>query len=73
MNSILFTPMFSIGDIVCLKIAPENKMVIDGYNIKQVSEAGEVTFFRYSMYDNEGTTYSYSEHDLELVEAIRSK
>lgn len=73
MKSILFTPMFSIGDVVCLRIAPENKMVIDGYNIKQVTEAGEVTFFRYSMYDDEGTSFSYAEHDIQLVEELKSK
>lgn len=71
MKNILFTPMFSIGDVVCLRIAPENKMVIDGYNLKQVTEAGEVTFFRYSMYDETGTEFYYSEVDLQLVEAVK--
>lgn len=73
MKNILFTPRFNIGDVVCLRISPENKMVIDGYSIKQVSDAGEVDFFRYSMYDDEGTQFLYAEHDIELVEAMQKK
>jgi hypothetical protein len=73
MTQILFEPKYQIGDVVCLRIAPENKMVIDGYSIKQITAAGEVSFFRYSMYDNEGANFLYSETDVELVEAIKQQ
>jgi len=73
MAQILFEPKYQIGDVVCLRIAPEHKMVIQGYEIKQTTPAGEVSYFIYSMYDAEGINFLYSENDLELVEAVKQK
>ena len=42
---ILFEPKYNIGDVVALKINSEDEMVIDGFNLRQVSEAGEVILF----------------------------
>ena len=64
---ILFEPKYNIGDVVALKINSEDEMVIDGFNLRQVSEAGEVIHFVYYMYNGEGTTFNYSDIDLELI------
>ena len=69
---ILFEPKYSIGDVVVLKINPEKKMVVDGYKINMISEAGEVIQFVYGLYDGDGSTYTYSDIDLELIEEVRS-
>lgn len=68
--NILFEPKYNIGDVVCLKIDPETKYVIEGYSLKQISAEGEVTFWRYILYNNEGANFFYSELDLQLIERI---
>ena len=73
MKNILFTPLYNIGDIVCLKLSRDRKMVIDGYQLKQVTDAGEVSFFRYSLYDEDGIQFQYAEHDLQLIEEAQPK
>jgi len=71
--TILFEPIFLIGDIVYLKINPEKKYVVDGYTIRQLDENNEVSFFSYSLYDSDGTTYNYRDADLELLERVEKK
>lgn len=48
-------------------------MVIDGYDIKQTTPAGEVSYFIYSMFDAEGINFLYTENDLDLVEAVKQQ
>ena len=69
--TIIFEPQMKIGDVVNLRIDPERKYVIHGYDIKQVSEQGEVTFWRYSLYNSEGADFYYSEEDLVLLESYK--
>jgi hypothetical protein len=67
---ISFNPKFGIGDVVSLKLEPSVKYVIDGYQIKQVDELGNVTYFQYGLYDAGGITFCYTDIDLELVEKV---
>lgn len=71
MKPIIFEPIYSIGDVVALRIALDKKMVICGYSIKQYNSTGEVTFFRYSLYDEAGAEFYYSESDLQLLESVK--
>jgi len=66
--TILFEPTYKIGDRVALKLNPEKEMIIDGYNIFRVSEAGEVIHFRYSLYDETGTSFYFVDSDLIEIE-----
>lgn len=70
--NILLEPKYNIGDVVCLRIDPETKYVIEGYSIKQINSNGEVTFWRYMLYNADGTEFFYSELDLQLIEAIKN-
>ena len=69
--TIVFEPKYNIGDVVCLKIEPEIKYVVEGYFISQINDSGEVISFKYSLYDRTGATFYYKDIDLDLIESIR--
>ena len=69
MIQILFEPTYKIGDRVALKLNPEKEMVVDGYSIFRVNSVGEVIHFKYSLYDETGTsTFYFADEDLTEVE-----
>ena len=67
---VVFEPEYKIGEIVALKLHPELKMIIDFYKIIKVSDNGEVIFFTYSLYDFQGSSYTFSDKDLVAITEI---
>ncbi len=67
---ILFEPKYDIGDIAVLRVNSERKVVIYGYRIDNVSDAGEVRGFMYLVYDDEGLLFMYTDKDLQLFESV---
>ena len=70
--TIVFEPNWNIGDIVALRIKPETKYVVEGYSLKQININGEVTFWRYMLYNSEGAEFFYSEQDVLLIERVQN-
>lgn len=69
-KAIYFNPEYRIGDMVALKINNEKRLIVDGYNIHTINNAGEVETFRYSLYDTEGTGFYFKDIDLQLIERV---
>lgn len=67
--TIILEPKYTIGQSVCLSIAPEKELVIDGITILEINDAGEAQRLLYGLFDTEGTSFTYREQFLsELVE-----
>lgn len=70
--TIIFEPKYKIGDMVSLRLSVEKKFVISGYSIRQITSSGEVSFWRYLMYDEDGTEFLYNNEDIILVDSLES-
>ncbi len=66
---VVFEPKYTIGQSVCLSIAPERELVVTDITILEIDEAGQAQRLLYGVFDAEGTSYTYREQFLsELVE-----